>query len=788
MWVFLFFRLIVLATAAVLVPTVVRRRMGGRLGSYAAMTAGLAILIVGETLALLYSLFGAGAEGSGSPTSSLPTPAGGYLLILLGFLSLMHDLGKAHARSRLAAEEERLRAEQAGLEGALAAAVLNCATEYCIVACDGQGLINSYSEGGARLFGWTADEAVGKMNLAQFRPEGHAPGVSEIWGTVARQGYFEAEVPMRRKDGNTFPALLSVSPLKGPAGALLGYVSIIRDVTDQKEAQESLRRERDFSRGVLESGALFIVGISPADGRITLFNHGAERVSGYSRQEVIGREYAEVFLRPEDQARVRGKIEAARTGALASGGEAEHTILTKSGEPRVIAWSYTVSCDEQGRACHIAGFGHDVTEERQMRASLQKANAKLEEANAELARLAATDFLTGLLNRRQAAILFEHEIHRSRRSQKPLTVLLLDLDHFKAVNDSHGHEAGDAVLKYVAAQLRSRLRASDIIARYGGEEFLLVLPESDLEGAARVAEALRQRLQENPLKHNDLTIRLSTSIGIVCLEPGQEAGQEALIRMADEAMYCAKNLGGNRVVLWNRVREGQVEPSLAASDEVRSIQKLIDTLFARGDEIILDRVFRLVESLDARSPYSAGQSRHVAQYAVVIAQGMGLCAADIDVVQRSAMLQDLGRAAIAPEVLWKAGPLTKADWALIRQHPSVSVKIVSRLPFLKRETAIIRHHHERPDGRGYPDGLKDDAIPPESRILAVADALEAMTRARPHRPALPLSEALRQLRAGTPWQFDAAVVAAAEAAAAKASDWPLMQQPEPAAAAATAAS
>jgi len=407
-----------------------------------------------------------------------------------------------------------------------------------------------------------------------------------------------------------------------------------------------------------------------------------------------------------------------------------------------------------------------------------KVKAELERANEELARLATTDYLTGLINRRQAVLLLEHEILRTRRSGKPVSVVLMDLDHFKIINDTHGHEAGDDVLRHVANTMRIRLRASDVIARYGGEEFLLVLPESNLEGAAKVAEGLRRCLYDTPAMYGDVTIRVSSSFGVAVLEPRDEQGCDALVRMADEAMYCAKNLGGNRVVTWNLVREGQMEPSLAASREVLGLEKRVEAIAQHTDEVVLEDIFRLVGSLDARSPYSRGQSWHVALYATAIAREMGLLPEVVEVVYRAAMLRDIGRNAISSEVLWKAGPLSKAEWAIVCQHPVVSIRVLSRLKFLQEEPVIIRHHHERLDGRGYPDGLSGEAIPLESRILAAAEALEAMTRARPHRPALTLADALQQLRGGAPQQFDPAVVAAAERAAAKAADWPLAAQPD----------
>ena len=640
------FRLGVLGIAVAVVPTVVRRRVGGGLAGYLALTVGLVMLLIGQTNELLKTAMPGWWNTTAVLSAYLPTHAGGALLILLGFLSLMRDLRRARVRTEAAAAHDRAWAERAHLEREKLRLILNCATEYCIIACDLEGRILSYSDGGVHTLGWRADEVVGRMNMNELRPEGAPVTLEHIWAAVATNGFFEAEIDMVRKGGRPFPALLTVSPLKGPAGGLEGYVGVVKDITEMKAVQESL----------------------------------------------------------------------------------------------------------------------------------EKAKADLERANEELARLAATDYLTGLMNRRQAALFLEHELLRTRRSGKSVSVILMDLDHFKIVNDTYGHEAGDEVLKHVADTMRARLRGGDVIARYGGEEFLLVLPESDLEGAASVAECLRRRLYDSPLKYGDTTIRVSSSFGVAMMDPREQPGQDALVRMADEAMYCAKNLGGNRVVTWNPVPKGQIEPGLAASQEVRSLEQRVDAITQNTEEA-LDNLFRLIESLDARSPYSRDQSRHVACYAGAIARQMNLPADVVDMACRAAMLRDLGRNAVSAEVLWRAGPLSKNEWAIVCQHPIVSVKILSRLPFLKQESLIIRHHHERPDGRGYPDGLKGDAIPLESRVLAVAETLEAMTRARPHRPALPLAEALKQLRGGVPQQFDLAVVEAAERAAAKATDWPLADQP-----------
>ncbi|HUX16480.1 MAG TPA: diguanylate cyclase, partial [Phycisphaerae bacterium] len=337
---------------------------------------------------------------------------------------------------------------------------------------------------------------------------------------------------------------------------------------------------------------------------------------------------------------------------------------------------------------------------------------------------------------------------------------------------------GDAILVHVAKLLRGRLRASDIVARYGGDEFLLVLPDTALEDSEGVANMLRGRLAADSALCDDIEVAITGSFGVTVLRPGENLSVTDLVRMADEAMYSAKHLGGNHVVVWNQV-QGDGESALLASDEVRLLERRVRAINEQNRDVYLERMAELIRDLEARHPYFVGHSGRVAEYASAVGRQMGLRPDKMGALNRAALLHDLGRYVIPEEVLSRSGPLSRSDWALVRQHPAVSERIVGQLRFLQREASVIRHHHERVDGRGYPDGLAGEAIPLESRILAVADALDAMTSPRSHRGPYPLEEALEQLRFGAGSQFDARVAEAAISAAQEAGTWPLVAEPAP---------
>jgi diguanylate cyclase (GGDEF)-like protein/PAS domain S-box-containing protein len=329
---------------------------------------------------------------------------------------------------------------------------------------------------------------------------------------------------------------------------LAGFLSVMHDA---RRARDAICGERDFIQGIIETSEVFIMGLSLDDGRILMFNKGGERITGYSRQEVVGRLYREVFLAPEDRAEAIRIREAIRTGGLQEIGDHEHRIITKSGESRLISWTYTVCHDHAGRQVQVVAFGHDVTEQRQMQDRLEKAKTALEEANKELHRLASTDYLTGLTNRRLAMTLLDREIVRARRHRAPLSVILMDLDGFKAINDTYGHEAGDEVLKHVAQLLSRRLRATDIVARHGGDEFLLLFPETGPAEAPLLADIVQGLIRENPFTWHGAQIPLAASLGLAACDIGRNLTPDELVRRADEAMYRAKRAGGNRVETWN---------------------------------------------------------------------------------------------------------------------------------------------------------------------------------------------------------------------------------------------
>ncbi len=363
---------------------------------------------------------------------------------------------------------------------------------------------------------------------------------------------------------------------------------------------------------------------------------------------------------------------------------------------------------------------------------------------------ASEDSLTELLNHRAFQTRLDEEVARARRGGQSLAVVMVDLDGFGAVNNAHGHQAGDVTLLAVARCLRAQTRCADVAARYGGDEFALILPETDLGEALETAERVRGEVARLTVAHGARAIHVTASIGVAVL-PDHATTREDLIGAADNAAYAAKRAGKDRV--------RQAERGALPHDPV--------ALAAQLDDANLATVEALAATVDAKDPYTRGHSGRVAAYAAAIAAALDLPAADVTRVRQAGVLHDVGKIGVPDAILLKPDRLTGAEYDIIKQHPEIGERILQGLPFLRDILPAVRHHHERWDGGGYPDGLAGAAIPADAVILAVADSFDAMTSSRTYRPALPAGEALRRVREGAGTQYDPRVVAAFDRAVAE---------------------
>ena len=355
----------------------------------------------------------------------------------------------------------------------------------------------------------------------------------------------------------------------------------------------------------------------------------------------------------------------------------------------------------------------------------------------EIQQAARTDALTGLLNHGAMQVRLREEIARALRDGTPLSCVILDLDDFKRVNDSRGHQAGDELLRGVADLLREELRPYDQVARYGGDEFVLLLPGSDEATACMVAERIRDAVAAETLVGSRLELAGACSLGVA--EWREPLDHEALLEHADRALMLAKRTGKGRVAVAN----ADIERELA---------------LLHADRGSPTAVLALAAAIEERDSYTREHSDQVVHLARGVAMILGLPAGKVERIAHAALLHDVGKLGVPNEILHKRGPLTAEEWSVMAEHPVAGERILLRISELAPIAPIVRHEHEHWDGSGYPDGLKGRAIPIGARVILACDAYEAMTAPRPYRPAMSRQAAVTELEAGAGVIFDPEVV------------------------------
>jgi diguanylate cyclase (GGDEF)-like protein len=352
---------------------------------------------------------------------------------------------------------------------------------------------------------------------------------------------------------------------------------------------------------------------------------------------------------------------------------------------------------------------------------------------------ANTDGLTGLFNHRHFHQRLEQEIARATRFGTTFSMIMLDLDLFKAYNDIYGHLAGDQILRRIGLAIESSIRSVDTAFRYGGEEFTVILPETRLDDAFQVSERIRKTIES---KTSFREMPVTASLGIANW-PGDGMMKEEIIGRADAALYRAKQTGRNRTCLTSEIAKAEASPGGKESGEQPKA---------------LSVVYALAATVDAKDHYTYGHSRKVSEYAVALAEGAGISQDRIDAIRSAGLLHDIGKLGIPDSILSKPGALDDSEWGPIKSHPELGVEILKRVADLAKCLPAVLHHHEYYNGNGYPAGLKGDNIPLEARILAVADAYDAITSPRPYHSQLTSQQALEELQRCAGTQFDPELV------------------------------
>ncbi len=347
------------------------------------------------------------------------------------------------------------------------------------------------------------------------------------------------------------------------------------------------------------------------------------------------------------------------------------------------------------------------------------------------------DALTGLLSHYAVYEALEQGIHEAVRSKYPLSLIRLDLDRFTLFNATHGHRTGDDLLRKIGRSVEASLPPEAVVGRYDADEFLIILPCTTRSQAVAIAHHLREKIRQEAVVYseNGQVIPVSVSVGVAEF-PGDADNVQGLLSVAEGALNTARQNG-----------MGVADPQSSWRTRYR--------IQANGAFSTLEA---MVIAIDNKDHYTRRHSEEVTEYALWIAEEMGLSEDQTHILRLAGLVHDVGKIGIPDEVLLKPDALSAAEYEMMKQHAVLGAVMLAALPGMEQVALIVRHHHERWDGKGYPDGIAGEQIPLLARLLAVADAFSAMTTDRPYRKGMDWQPALAELQRQKGKQFDPLVV------------------------------
>mgnify|MGYP001031224519 FL=1 len=477
------------------------------------------------------------------------------------------------------------------------------------------------------------------------------------------------------------------------------YLCILKDITENKKGFEALK-ESERSKSVLLSHLPGIAYRCKYDREWTMLfvSDGCFKLTGYRAEDLINnnkisfrqlivQEFVDVLWKKWE-----------RTIALKTSFQAEYKIITASGEHKWVREMGQGTYDDDGNVEALEGIIIDIDDSKKRQLQIEFMNEH--------------DFLTGLYNRRyyeEAKARFDNEEYF------PLSIILVDINGIRLINDALGYFEGDHIIKETGRILESCLREDDILARIGGDEFALLLPHTSRESASSLLYEIEDKVSQYNESTKEEVRYISIAMGYGTKNSSEENIGDAE-REAEEYM--------NKRKLFEK-----------KSHHHTILSSIMDTMYARSQE-------------------TEEHAERLAHISRLIGEKMDLPQESMDELQLFAMLHDIGKVAIDDRVLNKPGKLTKEEWDIMKKHSEIGYRIAMASPELESVAEYILCHHERWDGKGYPAGLKKEEIPLLSRILAFADAYDAMTVDRIYRKALTKQEAIEEIEKNVGKQFD----------------------------------
>ena len=380
-----------------------------------------------------------------------------------------------------------------------------------------------------------------------------------------------------------------------------------------------------------------------------------------------------------------------------------------------------------------------------------------------------TDNLTLLYNHRGFQEILTNELSRAKTNKQQLSIIMMDINNITKINREFGHAKGDEVIKTVAEKVRQNIREGDVAGRYGGDEIAIILPNASSDQAKYIAEYLTYSLS---CCFIDDIGPIKVSVG-VSTYPECSEDKEKLLILAEQAMYISQAKGykdGMSAIIsssdfnfWDDVAlksYAEVVSKRHSQLGINFEEDLIaqfNTDHNKSETRIWEIATSLASAIDAKDPYTKGHSTSVSKFSEALARAINLPEKEVERITLGALLHDVGKIGIPESVLKKEGPLSDEEWKIMKQHPVIGTeKVLQPNPSLRDLIPIVKYHHERVDGAGYPEGLSNGDIPLAAKIVAIADTYHALISDRPYRNGMKIDKAIEILKegAGTQWDKD----------------------------------
>ena len=631
----------------------------------------------------------------------------------------------------------------------LTSAITNLDVGFCRELPGEKGGFVEANDGFLKVLDYTEEELF-KLRPADIYADPKEYGSFKDF--LISRGSMIKELRFKKKDGQTIWVVVSAKAVKNDRGEPQCFEYLVMDVSERKWMEEEMRSAYLRFESVIQNTPNIAIQGYALDGNILEWNHASEILYGYSKHEMVGKKGRGLVLRAADLREFEEAFANIRNTGQPSHPR-EWAVRNKNGK-EITVYSSLFPILQNDKVIEIFCMDVDISD----RAEAEK---RLNEIKDRLESLALKDALTEIYNFRYFRERLAAEFERAKRSFSSITILMIDLDYFKSINDSYSHQFGDKILKQVARFLKSELRANDVVARWGGEEFAIILPETNRMDGLGVANKILEMFRTRSFGDSANVIKLKCSIGVVSYPEAPLFSVEEIIDAGEESIYKAKERGGDGVALYGHEITEKTFDQYPEEDRKRHIEAVKQKLsfFAlRSERSILEAIYSLAKSIELRDRRTKEHCDRMVEYAEKVARKLGMNEQEIDNVRRAAMLHDIGKLGISDAILLKPGKLTPEEFEIVKKHPVIGADIISVAGFLKEIVPLILCHHERYDGTGYPRGLKGEEIPLGARIIAVVDVYEAVTSDRPYHKAMSKAEAINILKEGAGTQFDANIV------------------------------